>query len=306
MSERFIKLIDSDESDWLQKNHPSAFLLLCLIARRARRIAGHIDGLEIGEAHIGDYQSAGIQTRGQYRQALKILASLNFIKISETCRNRKKATTGTTTVGTKVKLLDSRIWDINPEINNHRVNHPTTTEQPRTRKNKKEKEEIEKIYKKENLLFDGKQVPIEVLAATGTEQHNIYYHGRSPENPDNIMYKSGPSSDNKQKSRKKYKRENFPPEEIIEFPPHVWMPKTEYDTLVKEIGLERVKYFITLINEYVSAERGSYDCYSYAIRNWNRRDLERNQGRIHKKLEVPFNNQQPGEPRFKASRVLEG
>jgi hypothetical protein len=84
----------------------------------------------MGEALIGDYQSAGIQTRGEYRHALDILI-LNKILIKvETCRNRKKATTGTTTTGTKVRLLDSTICDINLEDNNHRNNHRTTTEQP--------------------------------------------------------------------------------------------------------------------------------------------------------------------------------
>jgi len=81
-------------------------------------------------------------TRGQYREAVKTLTRLNFIEIIETCRTRKKARTdqeqtkiknttiGTTTVGTKVKLINSTIWDINFDDNNHRNNHPTTTEQP--------------------------------------------------------------------------------------------------------------------------------------------------------------------------------
>lgn len=128
--ERFIKFIPSSESDFLQENHPNAFLLLCLIAKRARRISGGPDGLEIGEAHIGDYQKAGIGSRKQYRTALDILIKRGAIKKLETCRNRKKSATGETTVGTKVKLLKSDIWDINSEQGGHRIGHRGATDGP--------------------------------------------------------------------------------------------------------------------------------------------------------------------------------
>ena len=89
MSERFIKFIDSEESQYLQENHLNAFSLLCLIAKRARRISGNPDGLEIGECFIGDYRKAGIETRKKYRVALNILVQRNHIEIIETCRTRK-------------------------------------------------------------------------------------------------------------------------------------------------------------------------------------------------------------------------
>jgi hypothetical protein len=122
---RFIKFIPSEEADYLQENHPNAFLLLSLIAKRARRIAGKPDGLEIGEAHIGDYWKAGIESERKYRTAKSLLELRGHIKICETCRTRKslhnlhesptveKATTKTTTKGTLVKLLNSDIWEIN-------------------------------------------------------------------------------------------------------------------------------------------------------------------------------------------------
>ena len=56
-NQRFIKFIDSDETFYLIEHHPNAFLLLTIIASRARRISGNPDGLEIGEAHIGDYKN---------------------------------------------------------------------------------------------------------------------------------------------------------------------------------------------------------------------------------------------------------
>lgn len=125
----FIKLNRCERAFWLMSKHPTAYLLLNLVAMRAQRTNNSPSGLKIGEALIGDYTAIGA-TRSQYRHALKILILNKFLTIIETCRNRKKATTGTTTVGTRVSLLNSDIWDINKEESNHRNDHPTTTERP--------------------------------------------------------------------------------------------------------------------------------------------------------------------------------
>lgn len=158
MSERFIKFIPSEESEYLLENHPNAFLLLCQIATRARRFNGHIDGLQIGDAIIGDYEKAGL-TRQKYRTALEKLKDLGFIKTiynGKKFLEREKSTIKITIKGMLVNLCDSRIWDINPEDNNHQVNQRATNEQPtgnheqERRKNEKEKE---KINKKENAFL---------------------------------------------------------------------------------------------------------------------------------------------------------
>jgi hypothetical protein len=150
MCKKFLKLnIENEinhEGDWLAFNHPNAFILLYYIARRARRIAGHPDGLNIGECHLGDWKAIGL-SRQNYRTALKILCAMKIIEITETNRTRKKSTTGITTEGTKVKLLNSTIWDINPEVTNHQTNHCLTTDQPlpnhELRRDKKDKNEKE-------------------------------------------------------------------------------------------------------------------------------------------------------------------
>lgn len=131
VSERFIKLNECEATYWLMANHPVAYLLLNLIALRAQRKSNHPSGLCVGEAFTGDYESIG-STRQQYRTALEVLTRLKYIAIVETCRTRKKSTTGTATKGTKVKLLSSEIWDINLETCNHRINHRPTTDQPPT------------------------------------------------------------------------------------------------------------------------------------------------------------------------------
>lgn len=130
MSERFIKFIPSEETDYLQEKHPNAFLLLTLIAKRARINPGHPDGLNIGEAHIGDFKKAGIETRDKYRTALKVLIQRKHIEIIETCRFIKNAPTGIPTHGTKVKLLTSSIWDVNFNKDPHYHPHSIPTPPP--------------------------------------------------------------------------------------------------------------------------------------------------------------------------------
>lgn len=180
MSERFLKLIPSPETMWLLKNKPNAFLLLTQIAERARRENGHPDGLKIGECYLGDHKNCGL-TEQEYRTAKSILVGRSHIEIIETCRTRKKqstdekvvdlnltqkSTTGITTVGTKVKLVSSSVYDVNINVVNDRVNdrpttdqRPTNDEQERIKKDKKEKEERKNI-KKENFFSKGKKEAI--------------------------------------------------------------------------------------------------------------------------------------------------
>jgi hypothetical protein len=134
MSDRFIKFIPSDEADFLQENHPNAFLLLCLIAKRARRISGKPDGLIIGDAIIGDHKKAGL-TRQQYRTALDKLEEFAYIEIVHNGKKflkREKSTIKVTITGTLVNIKDSRIWDINSNDTNHSINQRATNEQPTT------------------------------------------------------------------------------------------------------------------------------------------------------------------------------
>jgi hypothetical protein len=161
MSEKFLQLNIENElhhpGDWLAINHPNAFILLYFIARRARRVTGLIDGLEIGMAQIGDWEKIGL-SRQNYRTALKVLTANKFIKIIETNRTRKKATTGLTTEGTLVRILDTRIWDINPKSPNHRSNHCLTTDQPLPNHEEESKEDISKDISKEELSQSAAQL----------------------------------------------------------------------------------------------------------------------------------------------------
>jgi len=144
MSERFIKFVPSEEAMYLLTQKGHAFRLLTIIAESARRYEGGADGLKIGEAFIGGFENYDM-TEQNYRTAKEILVRRQHLEIRETCRTRKKVTTGVTTVGTKVKLLSSSVWNINLEDGNDRSNdRPTTDQRPTNdkqegiRRNKKE------------------------------------------------------------------------------------------------------------------------------------------------------------------------
>jgi hypothetical protein len=147
-TERFIKFIPSSEAMYLLKEKGHAFRLLTIIAESARRYEGGADGLKIGEALIGGFENYDMTERN-YRTAKEVLIRRRHVEIVETCRTRKKATTGATTVGTRVKLLTSTVYDINLEPCDDRSDdRPTTDRRPtddklrKIRKNKKEKEDI--------------------------------------------------------------------------------------------------------------------------------------------------------------------
>jgi len=95
----------------------TAWKLLSIIAFRASRTGSTVYGLEPGEAFVGDYKNLKL-TRSKYRTALKKLEKRGFI------------TTRTTNRGTIAKLVDSEVYDINIEANNHQTDHQATTRRP--------------------------------------------------------------------------------------------------------------------------------------------------------------------------------
>jgi hypothetical protein len=86
----------------LQAKHPSAFLLLSQIARRARLTPCPVTGLEIGQAYIGDYRQAGIQSERKYRTAKNTLKTRGFSTFKATSK------------GTIATLLEQGIFSLSP------------------------------------------------------------------------------------------------------------------------------------------------------------------------------------------------
>jgi hypothetical protein len=111
MTTGFIKLNRSPETLELL-NDPNAFVLLTVIALRARRTDEfNIHNLQIGQALIGDHRKYGLSEQ-QYRSAVKRLRKWGLAAFKPTSR------------GTIATLIDSRIYDINetssPRTNNER------------------------------------------------------------------------------------------------------------------------------------------------------------------------------------------
>lgn len=108
----FVKLNRGELSNDLLECHPNAFLLLSLIALRARRTPNLIKGLDICECQLGDYKACGL-TEQKYRTAKKVLESLGLVTFYSTNK------------GTVAKINNSSIYDINV----CEVNGPITGDQ---------------------------------------------------------------------------------------------------------------------------------------------------------------------------------
>jgi len=140
----FVGLHRGEEVNALQKNHPSAFLLLCLIARRARyrKEPCKITGLRFGQAFIGDYKEAGLKSESSYRRAK------DRLKLGELCAFVGKKTGANR--GTVATLLPQGIFSIDSTgraitgTNERRTNveqatneERLTTKEPRNKGTKK-------------------------------------------------------------------------------------------------------------------------------------------------------------------------
>jgi len=108
---------ESKNAEELLRRRSSAFCLLYLIARRARRTDDtNFNDLEIGEALVGDNKTYGASDQ-VYRTDKIFLEKFNFI------------TTRSTNRGTVAKLVDKTIFDINAKSTNEQTNTQLTSKQ---------------------------------------------------------------------------------------------------------------------------------------------------------------------------------
>ena len=132
----FVKLKeDSKEFYILIKKRPTAFALLALIALRSRKEKIEIDdGIEVGEAFIGDYKTYGVSER-MYRTDKEILKNLGI------------STFRSTSKGTIAKIVNTSIIDISrkKETNKLTGNRQATDGQPTTKQEGKKERSID-IY----------------------------------------------------------------------------------------------------------------------------------------------------------------
>lgn len=144
MSQRFIKLIDCDETDHLQEHHTNAYLLLTYLARKAQRTLNHPNGLEPGDVVSGRKETsrkAGLSEK-EYRNALIKLIELGFVEIVYNPKNPEISKRQKTAIKRAIKsdivnLLESSVCDINKECEGHQKGQEGAIKGPQNKKAKK-------------------------------------------------------------------------------------------------------------------------------------------------------------------------
>ena len=141
----WFKAVRSSDALELIRANPHAFLLAYIIAYRARYRQGfNADGLEQGEAMLGDHENYGM-TQQQYRTAKAQLTKWRFATFKTT-----------TNKGTLGKLMDTRLFDplniSGNEQNNERVTSEQQAGNKRVTTNKK-------VVRKNNNEIEGGKNP---------------------------------------------------------------------------------------------------------------------------------------------------
>jgi hypothetical protein len=156
-NDRFLKLILSDKADSLQENYPNAFLLLIQIAKQARRTNDLMDGLEIGDAIIGEIETskkAGLSKK-EYRNALAKLEEIGLVICVYNQKDKKcqKRAIKRAIKSKIVNLVDSSICDIN------RMDRGEQNGELGANKGRTEGDKQERIRKKEKEKDHQPQTP---------------------------------------------------------------------------------------------------------------------------------------------------
>ena len=114
---RFIKYFPTEKAAWLRQYHPNVFLLLTMVAEKAKRTKKNSsNGLIQGDAILGSYEEAGL-SRKEYRNAIDKGVELHLWEIVWNFKNpkqQKRAIKGAIK-NIVLNLLDNSVWDINLE-----------------------------------------------------------------------------------------------------------------------------------------------------------------------------------------------
>jgi hypothetical protein len=128
----FVRFIESSPEFYsLIKQRPTAFALLAIIVDRARKVPLTIkDGIEVGEALIGDYEKYGA-TEQTYKTDKNYLKKFGITTFKSTSK------------GTIAKLVNSSIFDISRNLSTDKSTgeQQATNEQPTTKQEVRSKKE---------------------------------------------------------------------------------------------------------------------------------------------------------------------
>ena len=150
----FVKFVESSPEFYsLINQRPTAFVLLALIVDRARKAPLTInDGIEVGEALIGDYAEYGA-TEQTYKTDKNYLKKFGIVTFKSTSK------------GTIAKLVNSSIFDISRNLSTDKSTgeQQATNEQPTTKqevRSKKEEASQAKPMEKNAFFHDRPTEPL--------------------------------------------------------------------------------------------------------------------------------------------------
>jgi len=151
----------SKDALWLIEHYPKAYLLAAVVAHRARWSNDGFNphGLLFGEAFLGDHDRYGRMTEGDYRGAKRVLAKMHFATFRRTNR------------GTVARLVDSRLFKINPPKANGQGNGQQTGDV--TTNVKSIEPESDKPLHNVNLVNQSPETPLTKLTVTAASMKRI-------------------------------------------------------------------------------------------------------------------------------------
>ena len=140
MGDRFLKHVLSERSERLEKD-PNAFMILRTVARRANRVE------QINRDGFGQFQC------GIGKNDFPFMSNKEYRGAKQRLTRGRYADFKGQTQGTTVTLLDSTVWDINPEtegqakgrVVKHEGQSSETSRAPNKNKEKEERKEIKYI-----------------------------------------------------------------------------------------------------------------------------------------------------------------
>lgn len=261
---RFIKLLDSLETEELQEHYPNAFLLLIQISKTARRTPNGLDGLQVGDSIVGEKETsrkAGLSTK-QYRNALDQLEKLKYIEVvynPKWEKNEKRAIKRA--IKSKVvNVINLSVCDYNPQVagdqkGDLRANKGRSEgdKQEGIRKKKKEEEEHTHHENIEILkVVGGCDLIIPFEKSTEVKKpKRIVVERTNGDHVDGMSPKpkiTQPIQKEKELEANHDSKERFGKEKTVQ------MTKTQYDDLLKIMTEKEREYWIDEITLIIGRE----------------------------------------------------
>jgi len=259
----FIKFNRNNNDNFLDilLGRHTAFCLLALIAYRSKRQArGKIKILDVNQCYIGDYESYGV-TEQIYRTDKRFLEEWEFVSFKATSK------------GTVATLIDTTIFDINPNVTNDQTNDQLTTNQ---------RPANDQTNDQTNDQATTKQRPANDQSTTNQRPANDQTNDQTNDQlTTNKETKKETKKERKKEPKKERKKERKKEKNIKKENKWGSIKKIREDTekleeIAKEykVPIDYVYSKIEDIDLWQKSKGKSYKDYNAALRNWLKKDKE--------------------------------